>query len=527
MNSKLPFLPGNQHFDFAKSNYHRSHTLGFNNGYAVQKKPDLDTGGSPLQTNQIHELISVNNYNPQLYYGQSKPAPPQPFMPSFVALDKKVLSFKAWFKETVAESPNENYRIRKVQIYYYLEDGTMVVNEPVVANSGLNQGKMIKRQKIPKNNEGGSYTWKDLNNGRNINCFGRVFHIYDCDAWTTEYLESEGIEVNPAEQCPDDPYIMSRETSDVMKSKSFINPPSNHLESLKRFLDLDRKVLRFFCIGDDQRASSKERRKFILHYYLVNDTVEVREVHTKNDGHDPFSVLISRQRIPKNRNSVDSNFPSIVLELTENEIHDYFSPKDFAIGRTILLYNRPFLIYDCDDFTKAFYWKNYGLTDFTPYSEELHHRKKYTGYGTLEDSLQSVEKLVLEPPKKDLIKMMNWDGVVLRYEAKMEAMKSEFTRRFIISYRLADDTITIYEPPVKNSGIQGGKFLEKSRVAKPGSTTDRPVYYGPQDFYVGAVIDVFRHRFIITGADDFAIKFMESRSNIFNSKSLLAHNFIP
>ena len=41
-------------------------------------------------------------------------------------------------------------------------------------------------------------------------------------------------------------------------------------------------------------------------------------------------------------------------------------------------------------------------------------------------------------------------------------------RRFIISYHLSNDTMTIYEPPVRNSGVIGGKFLEHTRVAKPG-----------------------------------------------------------
>lgn len=104
----------------------------------------------------------------------------------------------------------------------------------------------------------------------------------------------------------------------------------------------------------------------IFQYYLVNDTVEVRELHTPNDGRDPFPILISRQRIPKNRYDTPSTFPGIILELSENEINDYFTPRDFGIGKTVELYNRKFLLYDCDDFTKAFYWKNFGTTDFTP-----------------------------------------------------------------------------------------------------------------------------------------------------------------
>lgn len=88
-------------------------------------------------------------------------------------------------------------------------------------------------------------------------------------------------------------------------------------------------------------------------------------------------------------------------------------------------------------------------------------------------------------------------------------------RRFIISYRLADDMLTIFEPQGKNSGIIGGKFLERTRVAKPGSTVESPSFYGPQDFYIGAVIDIFKHRFIITNADAYVLKFMEDHRDQF------------
>ena len=37
----------------------------------------------------------------------------------------------------------------------------------------------------------------------------------------------------------------------------------------------------------------------IIHYFLADDTVEIREVHEPNDGRDPFPVLLCRQRLPK------------------------------------------------------------------------------------------------------------------------------------------------------------------------------------------------------------------------------------
>ena len=46
----------------------------------------------------------------------------------------------------------------------------------------------------------------------------------------------------------------------------------------------------------------------------------------------------------------------------------------------------------------------------------------------------------------------------------------------ILSYFAANDTILIFEPPRNNSGVVGGKYLERSIVCKPKSAdqfTDR------------------------------------------------------
>lgn len=56
--------------------------------------------------------------------------------------------------------------------------------------------------------------------------------------------------------------------------------------SQKQFLDFDRKVLRFFTRSDDLQ--------FVWHYFLADDTVEIREVHFPNDGRDSFSVYLRR-----------------------------------------------------------------------------------------------------------------------------------------------------------------------------------------------------------------------------------------
>ena len=96
----------------------------------------------------------------------------------------QVLRFNAYFKQTVHESPKEHYRVREVSIFYYLEDDSISVVEPVADNSGIPQGKLIKRQRLPKNDLGDFWHWKDLNVGIDVTFYGKVFHIYNCDKWT-------------------------------------------------------------------------------------------------------------------------------------------------------------------------------------------------------------------------------------------------------------------------------------------------------------------------------------------------------
>lgn len=59
------------------------------------------------------------------------------------------------------------------------------------------------------------------------------------------------------------------------------------------------KVLRFYAIWDDTNCAFGDHHPCVIHYFLADDTVEVREVHKRNDGRDPFPVLMRRQRLPK------------------------------------------------------------------------------------------------------------------------------------------------------------------------------------------------------------------------------------
>ncbi|XP_016065312.1 PREDICTED: EF-hand domain-containing protein 1 isoform X1 [Miniopterus natalensis] len=522
----LPFLPGSSFTDSTKTDFHRSQTLNYRHGYAMARRPTVGIGGDRLQVNQLSQadLDELANKAPLLTYGEPKPAPPADFIPAHVAFDKKVLKFEAYFQEDVPMSTEEHYRIRQVNIYYYLEDDSMSVIEPIVENSGIPQGRLIKRQRLPKNDQGDHYHWKDLNRGINITIYGKTFHIVECDRFTQEFLESQGIELNPPEKMALDPYTELRK----QPLHQYVTP--SDFDQLKQFLTFDKQVLRFYAIWDDTDSMFGECRNYIIHYYLTDDTVEIREVHERNDGRDPFPLLMNRQHMPKVLVENAKNFPQCVLEISDQEVLEWYTAKDFIVGKPLTILGRTFFIYDCDPFTRQYFKEKFGISDLPridmskkeqpPIKQEL---PPYNGFGLVEDSAQNCFALVPKAPKKDIIKMLVNDNKVLRYLASLESPYPEDKgRRFVLSYFLATDMISIFEPPVRNSGIIGGKYLGRTKVVKPHSSVENPIYYGPSDFTIGAVIEVFGHRFIITDADDYVLKYMESNAAQYSPEALLS-----
>ncbi|KAM4522522.1 LOW QUALITY PROTEIN: EF-hand domain-containing protein 1-like [Odontesthes bonariensis] len=453
---------------------------------------------------------------PEVTYDPSDQILYEDFIPAHIALDKKLLRFYAYFIEDILYCPEEQYRVCPVVIYYYLEDDSMCIIEPMVDNSGMPQGKRIKRQHLPKNERGEHYEWKDLNLGMDLDVYGFKYHITDCDAFTKEFIKSEGLVLNEPEPMP--------EERRKIKTPHHITP--SNFDKMHRFLSMDRKVLRFFALWDDSDCLFGDTWAVIIHYYLVDDTIEIREAHERNSGLDPFPILMRRQRIHKKIKS--KNFPSCVMEVSKEDVDEYYSPKDFQLGQTIKLLSRRFLLYDCDGFTKEYYPKNHPDLEMKPIEvqekadtpEEKKEIPPYNGFGSLEDSLQNCLSLNPEPPKVDVLKMFENDGKVLRYIARLDSPNPEDEcQRFILSYFLSNDMISIFEKPIRNSGIMSGKFLEKTRIPKPGSTVENPEFYSPADFAIGATVEVFS-LFVLTDADRYVLKYLESISSQIPSQTL-------
>eukprot|EP00953_Heterococcus_sp_UTEX-ZZ885_P035307 18239-Heterococcus_DN1.PRE.4 len=91
---------------------------------------------------------SCNGAITSLAVGQQIASKPRKFEPQRTGL--ATLSFDAYFKETVDESPLENHRVRRCRIVLYLEDGAIQVDECRTENSGMPQGSFVKRHMIPR-----------------------------------------------------------------------------------------------------------------------------------------------------------------------------------------------------------------------------------------------------------------------------------------------------------------------------------------------------------------------------------------
>lgn len=430
------------------------------------------------------------------------------FEPTYVKLDKQVLKFRAYFKESVVESSLENWRIREVYIYYYLEDSTIMITEQKQVNSGTPQGTFLKRQMVLKQDLPiGSQTALDIEDfrvGDSVNIYGRNYKIIDADDYTREFYSNLGMNQPEGEDLPKDSFTKAQTKPKPKKDTAMIDYLEHTLgggkvKSQKQFLDNDRRVLRFYTFSDDE--------PFIIHYYLADDTIEIREINFANSGKYNFPLLLRRQKLPKvfsvGQPGLDTNKES------------YLTEDDIKPGDPIIAFGRVFIISGVDDFTQKFYKNNYdqyfplgGVSESRPPEQVPLVIPEYNGFGDEEDTLGYVKKLLPDKPKKDFFKYVDNDKKVLRYTARFNTQVPEdVDRRFIISYYLADDTLGIFEPAQKNSGIVEGKFLER-RKYKNKQQGDR--FINPHDLVVGGDVVINSYSFHILSTDEYTDRYLSA-----------------
>lgn len=78
--------------------------------------------------------------------------------------------------------------------------------------------------------------------------------------------------------------------------------PYERFDTLKQFLEHDRHVLRFYCVWNDPESVCDGPRELVLHYYLSDDTIDIKEITPANAGRDAVPLFLRRDKLPKVRN---------------------------------------------------------------------------------------------------------------------------------------------------------------------------------------------------------------------------------
>jgi hypothetical protein len=536
----LPFLPGYRVEVGRKDRYHKQHMFDVSNGVRV----DISRDTIPASQNDhraamgIHPLAITavpKDYKDAMDAKFNTPDATMSRMPAWVAYDRKVLRFYGYFKEAVHSSPSETWRVRKCVIYFYLEDDSMHIGEPNIENSGIPQGVFVKRHRIPKS-DNTFYKVDDLYIGAELPVYGRVFRLVDCDVFTRAFYTQNGVDLGGAEDYPLDPFT-KKQTSHSHTNHKMMNPLKTYMEAslgrqinqsieaTQKFLRNDGKVLRFYCQWDDDKMYG-EKKPYILHFFLADETVEVQEIQQPNSGRDPFPSLLKRQKLPKDFKQIGSDINRIGTRGEESHVQ-YYGEEDFRVGCNVQVYGRTLLICGADDFTINYYMQNYGLTsanfprinmDDDPEPISRLEPPPHTGFGSEEDSLGSYLYLMPKVPKQDFKKFMENDGMILRFLGRfINPSKVDAGRRFILNYYLNNDTIQIFEKFERNSGFVGGKFLERDRVKNPATNE----YFQPMDLFVGANVEVNKYKFQLLDADEYTRKFMSNNPTIFRPNQVL------
>ena len=86
----------------------------------------------------------------------------------------------------------------------------------------------------------------------------------------------------------------------------------------------------------------------------------------------------------------------------------------------------------------------------------------------------------------------------------------DFKRRFVVSYFMGDGSISVYEPPIQNSGFAGGKFLERQRVMRYKSAQGFGDWMTESDLLIElpGTVWINNYPFVLLETDKFTLRYV-------------------
>lgn len=443
-----------------------------------------------------------------------------------------IICFEAYFQESVPESGAESSRYRHVVLKFFVDDGTLLIREKSTPNSGLPVGNILRRQRVPKGADSSEMlTPLDFNVGKDVSIFAITYHIATTDDYTRDYYQSHGIVVPPNEELPENAYDRVRESLELHAA---LHPREGGFDtSFVRFLQDDRKVLRFYGAWDDRLRMGGRLHFLSLRYFVTDGSIEVAELEPAKSASKErvattsgkSSTLVRRQRLPKSLKTLGetSGIASLgaVRSSGREAIAEAFVGLDeLRLGATIDVLGRSVFLHDADEFTRLYLMssaigrsademKPIELEYLLPEAEgaKLLPTAPYNGFGSEEDSMQNVKSVHAKPPRKDYKKFLESSVAPLKFRLRLDTssymLPSDRDREFVLRYYLGDEAFEIQEKEMQ--GGFGGHFLRRSRVHRPESRT---AFYCAEDLSVGKKLTVTGREFVLMECDAATTKFL-------------------
>ena len=405
------------------------------------------------------------------------------------------------------------------------------VNSNLLKRLGAVGGQFLGRGHI-KNADSQVYTAEDFEIGKTYDIVGQKITVTDADKFTRDYFKkSLSIILGPALPRPQSvrtdigaqsatglgAKIKNKPsfTQNGVKSQDFLTKKAQ-TEKTHRFLQFDGKVLRFRCIetnGDNMGMTGGsyhggKSQEYALHYYLADNVVEVRNMKSRKLCIDDVNVLLRKGKLPKNWRDVP-----------RGATPEYYLPEDLQCGGVVDCYGRNLLLLDCDEPTRDLYRAmgidQYPIDLVRPEEKVSEHTIPKLGDGFLTiGGEEATLTTVYGQPKtiKNWKKVYRNQACLIRCRGNMISDdKINTSRLFTITFYLEDDTLSVFEDVMRNSGMTGGMFLKRGNYVNGlPDDSDVPRPFLATDIYLGNVIAVNGAEFNIKEMDEMSIDFCES-----------------
>jgi hypothetical protein len=196
--------------------------------------------------------------------------------------------------------------------------------------------RLLKKAKLPKSIgthllSGGDpvesvfYHWTEFRLGMELPVYGRILRIVDCDESTRAFYRRNGIELGRSQKPPKVLPIKVKQADEKVMINMGLPIGIESSEPKKRNGEARQIIFRAKLLSG---GIDDVDRRFIISFYLIDDTIQVLEPPIRNSGFTGGTFL-SRLRV-------------------KNEKGEYMTENDFYIGCNLRVLKHRFRLLDAD-----------------------------------------------------------------------------------------------------------------------------------------------------------------------------------